>query len=467
MKEFGHNHIFFKIDEYTENNFMEKVNYYKKFAQDFDFIFSYDSYPDYAKLCRIFQQIKANVDNVQNCNFFLNIEDRPFTESDINVIQYLDRLLEINSIKLNFKEINVLWDKDEFQKPYEMLNNICENVKSLNLSPFEQFLCFYKESTNRVYNEEQKNESSVISRSIVGINNSDRIVCSGYADWLRAMCNYMQNPNIHCVSLPVNYFVDNNYKSSHKVNLVYIKDEKYNIDGLYYVDSCWDSKSNEYGEMKLTHCLIPIRDMLFTKGFKIKAIPSNEFAYLLDDNKPNDFLEHSNFMSLQGIEMLGFYDISKMRKKYAEKVIQQIEDYSMNKSQDRIDEIKESMETNSPFKNQFLEYSFLRYVCNKIKANSKPIEYSKYVKALQVVVSEYLKLPEENANKYIEEVFENTQRKSIEEFSTGTQNSQYITSKIEYDRRAEHIRQLKERRQKILEKRQQKLKQKQDDQSKE
>ena len=58
MKEFGHNHIFFKIDEYTENNFMEKVNYYKKFAQDFDFIFSYDSYPDYAKLCRIFQQIK-------------------------------------------------------------------------------------------------------------------------------------------------------------------------------------------------------------------------------------------------------------------------------------------------------------------------------------------------------------------------------------------------------------------------
>ena len=27
----------------------------------------------------------------------------------------------------------------------------------------------------------------------------------------------------------------------HQTNVVYIKDEKYGIDGYYYADSCWDS----------------------------------------------------------------------------------------------------------------------------------------------------------------------------------------------------------------------------------
>lgn len=460
MKEFIRNHISLIISEETEKNLTKNLDYYKNLTQEYDFTFSYNNYPSYAKLCGVFNLIKGNVANIKKCNFFLNIENKCFTEKDIAVIKYFSKLLRHNNIDLDFRELNILWNDSEFDKTYDLLNKKCNNVQTLNLSPFEQFLCLYNESTNRVYNEEKENESWITSRSIVGINNSNNIVCAGYANWLKAMCTYLQNPNIKCISLPVDYFVKDVYKASHKVNMVYIKDEKYGIDGLYYADSCWDSKKTETSTMKLSHCLIPIRDMLFTKSFKLKAVPGDEFAYLFDDTKPTKDIVHKNCMALKGIEELGFCNINEQRKKFAQKVLKQAQEYSVEKSQEYLDNLKFCMETNQPFKKPMLEYSFLRHICNKIKANSKPIEYTKYIQALQVVTKQYLNMSEDEAAKYIDEVLALTKSKSFDEFSTGAQNSQYIQSKIEYDRRLEHMKQIKEHRKKLLEEKKQKLKQK-------
>ena len=460
MKKFDRKHISLIISEETENNLQKNLDYYKNITQEYDFTFSYKSYPSYAKLCWIFNKIKSNVSDVKKCNFFLNIEDRCFTGKDISVIKYFSKLLNINSVDLSFRELNILWNNSEFGKTYNVLDSKCNDVTKLELSPFEQFLCLYYESTNRIYNEEKENESWITSRSIIGINNSNNIVCAGYADWLKAMCTYLQNPNIKCVSLPVDYYVKDVYTASHKVNMVYIKDEKYGINGLYYVDSCWDSKKSEDSTMRLSHCLIPIRDMLFTKSFRLKSVPGNEFAYLFDDTKPLKDIVHKNCMALKGIEELGFCDISEQREKFAKKVLQQAQEYSVEKSKEYLDNLKFCMETNQPFKKPMIEYSFLRHICNKIKASSKPIEYTKYIQALQVVAKQYLNLSEDETAKYIDEVLTLTKSKSFDEFSTGAQNSQYIQSKIEYDRRLEHMKQIKEHRKKLLEEKRQKLKQK-------
>ena len=62
--------------------------------------------------------------------------------------------------------------------------------------------------------------------------------------------------------------MDDGSDIGHANNLVIIKDEKYNIDGLFYCDACWDSKKND--QKWCLHCCIPIQDVLYLDSFKLK-----------------------------------------------------------------------------------------------------------------------------------------------------------------------------------------------------
>ena len=75
------------------------------------------------------------------------------------------------------------------------------------------------------------------------------------------------------------------FSMEHKTNLVYIKDKKYEIDGLYYADSCWDSSIKKVGKMfpSFNYCLVNAQ--------QVRNMPNNTIETAYD--KSVDDLENS------------------------------------------------------------------------------------------------------------------------------------------------------------------------------
>ena len=128
---------------------------------------------------------------------------------------------------------------------YKTMNLIREQAKqiaSLGLSPMETVMYVYDQVRNRVYKNENSDEAHYKSRDLASVMLGDKIVCVGYSNIFNALLEYL-GINNQVVSLdPCDSSSDD---KGHARNIVYVKDPKYNIDGVYYFDTTWDSKKTE------------------------------------------------------------------------------------------------------------------------------------------------------------------------------------------------------------------------------
>lgn len=112
-----------------------------------------------------------------------------------------------------------------------------DDIKNLNLSPMETIMYVYDQVRNRLYEFETKDEPSFKSRDLTEVMFGDKIVCAGYANIFCAILCYLGFNN-RVVLLTHK----NDIESGHARNVVYVKDPKYDIDGVYYFDPTWDRK---------------------------------------------------------------------------------------------------------------------------------------------------------------------------------------------------------------------------------
>ena len=131
-------------------------------------------------------------------------------------------------------------------------------INGRELSPFEKYIYAYRIISRFAYNDENRGESFEISRQIVGVLNSNRIVCVGYADLLSQLCERI---GIECYQQDV---ACDGRLIDHCNCCVKINDDKYNIHGIYYADPCWDSYRKET-ENTLQHSLLRCDEV--DKGF--------------------------------------------------------------------------------------------------------------------------------------------------------------------------------------------------------
>lgn len=116
-------------------------------------------------------------------------------------------------------------------------------IKGRELTPLEKYIYAYKLVTQFIYNEDYDN--GAMARRITSIINNDgedlKIVCLGYANLLSALCNRLAIP---CV---VNRLIDSEtHEPEHTNVMVFLKDEKYGINGVYMADPCFDCPIPEY-----------------------------------------------------------------------------------------------------------------------------------------------------------------------------------------------------------------------------
>ena len=126
------------------------------------------------------------------------------------------------------------------------INDVVEEIKKRNLSPFEQFLMAYDYVTSKVYKEESEFEPIETSRNLIEVLNGDKIVCVGYANLL---CTILSRLGIPCTTqTEVGYDYDTNEYVNHLVCLVRMEDPKYKIKGIYQSDPTPDAtKTGESG----------------------------------------------------------------------------------------------------------------------------------------------------------------------------------------------------------------------------
>ena len=177
-------------------------------------------------------------------------EDKKIIITNDNLYNPDLMLSEINRIHDVFKASkNILLEIDgntspesisNCMKSVQIIDDFVSEVKSLNLSPIEQLMYVYDWVRDRVYKMEDKTDEKSVSRDLSSALLSGKIVCLGYANIFNIIAK-----KLGFSAKLFNLRDKNDEKHGHSRNIVYVKDDKYNIDGVYLFDTTWDSKKDD------------------------------------------------------------------------------------------------------------------------------------------------------------------------------------------------------------------------------
>lgn len=208
------------------------------------------------KICELLEIYREEKFNISNLVFAFNNDFKKKTFDKIE-LKNLVKLTEI------FKELGVtvgIFDHEGVFNYHDVFNankkikEYANDIRKNNYSPLEKLMHAYFIAQERNYNEENEGKDSAsISRSVYGVLNSDKVVCVGYSELLKSIIQEVDDPNVKVFPNDVGMIdiekdtKDETLKKAepifgyHQNNLVYIKDEKYKIDGFYYLDPTWDN----------------------------------------------------------------------------------------------------------------------------------------------------------------------------------------------------------------------------------
>lgn len=266
-----------RIINIVKNNFVNDNNIFG------DIIISYKMFDDFTNKKTIIDFVKQN--------------------KEFNIILYVDKydyLIEnlkedeLPNLKIYFKNNYDAIDFKKFHNMYKFLYEIVSFVKHYNLSPLEQVMLVYDIIKSKEYTKENKGEDISLSRSLSEIISSGKIVCDGYSNLLNFILDELGFTNKKI------YLSYTNKKSRHARNLIYLKDEKYNINSFFVTDVTFDSKNEKINNSYLNNYyffLKPLR--FFNKKEEIIDSPKVLKILKMDDEEIHQFLD-----SLQSHEKL-------------------------------------------------------------------------------------------------------------------------------------------------------------------
>ena len=258
-----------------------------------------------------------------------------FTEDNIDTLIELNNYLLDNDCKdIRFLEDpsypELAWNINQVMRANSEIDGLVDYIKEHKFTQFET-VAFIHQYISSLFGYKDDKDNPTISRSIVGVLNSDKIVCVGYSYLTKAIIDKLNMPGLDCSTFisrlkpkektlkkvdgamtGVEMFDDN---SLHMQNLIKIDDPKYNIKGAYISDVCGDSKSNLCPSGKgCSNMMFPVEDLLHyryydfdqtdpqvdqmikTLGIKPKLNPylCPVIAENIQNSKPIDFKVYKN-----------------------------------------------------------------------------------------------------------------------------------------------------------------------------
>ena len=156
------------------------------------------------------------------------------------IIEIIKKHLNLNKqevTKVKYQESSEAISYEEYCNMYNIINNTISEVKNLDLSPLEEVMYVFDIVKSKIYKDDSENLYN--SRYLNNVIKTDYIVCVGYSNYMEFILKELGH-NIDSVSF--NY---DNSKKGHRRNSIYLKDEKYDIDNLFFLDATSNSKKNE------------------------------------------------------------------------------------------------------------------------------------------------------------------------------------------------------------------------------
>ena len=199
-----------------------------------------------------------------------------YSVSDFENIVEMDAELAGKGVSTSFVDMSEEYSVDESLNAFLKCKDYADYVNGTNASPFEKYLMIYRYLTTLVYKENE--EAPLKARQLISVMNGDDIVCVGYSKLLKFLCNAV---GIKCETQKLKTHTKGSSRVGiHQTNVVYIKDDKYGIDGYYYADSCWDSiKRNKEPFMRYNYALLPVEDVKHIKNKRFEFFPSTAALY--------------------------------------------------------------------------------------------------------------------------------------------------------------------------------------------
>ncbi len=113
-----------------------------------------------------------------------------------------------------------------------IVNSVVDEINRYSLSDLEKVMYVYDTVKYRLYEDDTDNINN--SRDLDKVLTGNKIVCMGYSNLFNAI--------LYSLNIRVIPATDLNIR--HQRSIAYIKDSKYNIDGLYVFDPTWDKRTS-------------------------------------------------------------------------------------------------------------------------------------------------------------------------------------------------------------------------------
>ena len=251
-----------------------KTNYY--FSLDMADLHSI-RYDDLKRTCeQLLAQGKQVFITVDNSMYEKNNDapvDYMFSPTDLQRLVDLNNYLAERGMKtpVHINEMNRFVSKDEFGDGWSIHDVVTANqkidevvafIKHKQYSPFEAMLFIHNYITHKFQYKDGRLEEC---RVLPGIFKSGKIVCSGYASFIKAVIDRLNDPNLKCDLIGCEYYkkgLVRIFDGGHCHNLVHINDPKYSLKGSFVEDATPDSiLEGDSASRGFTHCLLPVADL--------------------------------------------------------------------------------------------------------------------------------------------------------------------------------------------------------------
>lgn len=263
-----------------------------------------------------------NITYIKNRDYSINSKICKVLEDLDN---YLRKEYKVQLKMRTKKELDKSFGFRDVVNANRKIDSIVNKVKNAtfqgeNLSPFEKLMLIYEEVTDHIYKEDES-YYLLSSSHWIPVVNGDTIVCTGYASLIQEISKRVfSDKEVLILDNDVDVFDKRTDEKidAHASNIVLIKDKKYNINGMFYLDSCWDSIEHKGEKKGYAYCCTPLFDIaqhkLFYFDFRkvyhynLEEIYDNFFGF----NKLNKFFKKLPFLKELGNDTQYFDDKSSL-----------------------------------------------------------------------------------------------------------------------------------------------------------
>lgn len=216
-----------------------------------------------------------------------------YNEREYEILLRLNESGYLKSIRFSefFREDFVPFDKKNTWSFYKVCQanfdvmRLAQNIRSEKFSPFEAllFMNIYIDNFNYygMATTDEKTRTFLTAEKSKNkeygdyVGETDAFVCTGYGSFGKATIDAYNDNNIKCMPITISFYRNKEktkkYFASHTALLVYLKDNKYGIDGYYIWDPTW-AVSND-----IQFVLFPVGDLSKYKKYNIMVDHIGEY----------------------------------------------------------------------------------------------------------------------------------------------------------------------------------------------